>query len=220
MVRAERRCAAAPASPTTSGSRSTAATASRRRSIRRTRASSTPSRRTATSRASTRSATSASRSARCRRAAKPPLRWNWNTPILMSPHDPATIYVGANKVFKSTDRGQSWTAISPDLTEATDRDGLPLMGVTGKEITIAKNDGVQSVRQHRAAGRIAEERRRALRRHRRRQGPHDQGRQDLDRHHQPVQGRAEERVCVAADGRRRTTSTSSTRPSTTTAPTT
>ncbi len=73
-----------------------------------------------------------------------PLRWNWNTPILMSPHDPATIYVGANKVFKSTDRGQSWTAISPDLTEATDRDGLSLMGVTGKEVTIARNDGVGS----------------------------------------------------------------------------
>ena len=73
-----------------------------------------------------------------------PLRWNWNTPILMSPHDPATIYVGANKVFKSTDRGQSWTAISPDLTEATDREGLSLMGVTAKEFTIAKHDGVQT----------------------------------------------------------------------------
>ena len=73
-----------------------------------------------------------------------PYRWNWNTPILMSPHDPSTIYVGANKVFKSTDRGQSWTAISPDLTSATNRDELPLMGVTGKEITIARNDGVQS----------------------------------------------------------------------------
>ena len=73
-----------------------------------------------------------------------PLRWNWNTPILMSPHDPATIYVGANKVFKSTDRGQSWTAISPDLTEATDREGLTLMGSVAKDITIAKNDGVQS----------------------------------------------------------------------------
>jgi photosystem II stability/assembly factor-like uncharacterized protein len=73
-----------------------------------------------------------------------PLRWNWNTPILISPHDPATIYVGANKVFKSTDRGQSWTAISPDLSEATDREGLSLMGVAAKEITLAKNDGVQS----------------------------------------------------------------------------
>ena len=75
---------------------------------------------------------------------EPPLRWNWNTPILMSPHDPATIYVGANRVFRSPDRGQTWTAISPDLTSATDRDALPLMGVTGKETTIARNDGVQS----------------------------------------------------------------------------
>ena len=73
-----------------------------------------------------------------------PYRWNWNTPILMSPHDPSTIYVGANRVFKSTDRGQSWTAISGDLTEATDREGLSLMGQVAKDFTIAKNDGVQS----------------------------------------------------------------------------
>ena len=52
--------------------------------------------------------------------------------------------MGANKVFKSSDRGQNWTAISPDLTENTDREGLSLMGVAAKEITIAKNDGVQS----------------------------------------------------------------------------
>ncbi|MGZ8792980.1 MAG: WD40/YVTN/BNR-like repeat-containing protein [Thermoanaerobaculia bacterium] len=75
---------------------------------------------------------------------EPPLRWNWNTPILISPHDSNTVYVGANKVFKSTDRGQSWSAISPDLSEATDREGLALMGVAAKEIKIAKNDGVQS----------------------------------------------------------------------------
>ncbi len=73
-----------------------------------------------------------------------PLRWNWNTPILMSSHDSNTIYVGANKVFKSTDRGNSWTAISGDLTENTDREGLSLMGVQAKDIKIAKNDGVQS----------------------------------------------------------------------------
>jgi photosystem II stability/assembly factor-like uncharacterized protein len=73
-----------------------------------------------------------------------PYRWNWNTPILMSPHDPSTIYVGANRVFKSTDRGQSWTAISGDLTEATDREGLSLMGQVANDFTIAKNDGVQS----------------------------------------------------------------------------
>ncbi len=75
---------------------------------------------------------------------EPPLRWNWNTPIVMSPHDSNTIYVAANKVFKSTDRGQNWTAISPDLTENVDRETLTLMGVTAKEFKVAKHDGVQS----------------------------------------------------------------------------
>ena len=55
-------------------------------------------------------------------------RWNWNTPIHISPHTSATIYVGGNRVFKSTDRGQSWTPISPDLTQNTDRETLSLMG--------------------------------------------------------------------------------------------
>ncbi len=73
-----------------------------------------------------------------------PYRWNWNTPILISPHDHNTIYVGANKVFKSTDRGNSWTAISGDLTTNTDRDTLSLMNVKASEIDIAKNDGVAS----------------------------------------------------------------------------
>ena len=94
---------------------------------------------------------------------------------------------------------------------------LSLMGVTAKEFTIAKNDGVQSygnlvqlVESPKQAGR-------ALRRHRRRQGPHDAGRrQDLDRHHRQVPERAEERVCLAARRPRRTTSTPSTPPSTTT----
>jgi photosystem II stability/assembly factor-like uncharacterized protein len=75
---------------------------------------------------------------------EPPLRWNWNTPIHISPHNPKTIYVGANKVFKSTDGGQSFTAISAELTQALDREGLSLMGVVGKDVRIAKNDGVQS----------------------------------------------------------------------------
>jgi photosystem II stability/assembly factor-like uncharacterized protein len=75
---------------------------------------------------------------------EPPLRWNWNTPIVLSAHNPDTVYVGANKVFRSTDRGQNWTAISPDLTQSADRETLSLMGVTAKEFTLAKHDGVQS----------------------------------------------------------------------------
>jgi photosystem II stability/assembly factor-like uncharacterized protein len=43
-------------------------------------------------------------------------RFNWNAPIALSPHDPGTVYFGGNVIFKSTDRGQTWTVISPDLT--------------------------------------------------------------------------------------------------------
>jgi photosystem II stability/assembly factor-like uncharacterized protein len=43
-------------------------------------------------------------------------RFHWNTPIVLSPHHPDTVYVGANVVFKSTDFGLTWTPISPDLT--------------------------------------------------------------------------------------------------------
>jgi photosystem II stability/assembly factor-like uncharacterized protein len=75
---------------------------------------------------------------------EPNLRWNWNTAIHISPHNSSTIFVGANKVFRSTDRGQSWQAISEDLTQNVDRETLSLMGVTAKEFTIAKHDGVQS----------------------------------------------------------------------------
>jgi photosystem II stability/assembly factor-like uncharacterized protein len=73
-----------------------------------------------------------------------PYRWNWDTPMILSPHNPATIFVAANRVFKSTDRGHSWKAISEDLTTNTDRATLELMGVKGKDITLAKDDGVAS----------------------------------------------------------------------------
>ena len=43
-------------------------------------------------------------------------RYNWNAPIISSPHDRNTIYHAGNVVFKSTDEGQSWTVVSPDLT--------------------------------------------------------------------------------------------------------
>ncbi|MDB5311456.1 MAG: glycosyl hydrolase, repeat [Gemmataceae bacterium] len=49
----------------------------------------------------------------------PPFRFNWNTPLLLSPHDPKTIYYGGNVLFRSADRGDTWARISPDLTRAT-----------------------------------------------------------------------------------------------------
>ncbi len=47
-------------------------------------------------------------------------RFNWETPILVSPHDPKVYYFGGNKLFKTTDHGTTWQAISPDLTKHLD----------------------------------------------------------------------------------------------------
>jgi len=44
-------------------------------------------------------------------------RYNWNAPVITSPHDRETIYHAGNVVFKSTDEGQSWEVMSPDLTK-------------------------------------------------------------------------------------------------------
>ena len=44
------------------------------------------------------------------------LRFNWNTPVVLSPHETGTIYIGAQYLFRSRDHGQSWDKISPDLT--------------------------------------------------------------------------------------------------------
>jgi photosystem II stability/assembly factor-like uncharacterized protein len=48
---------------------------------------------------------------------KDPLRWNWMSPIMLSPHNPETVYHGANVLLRSTNRGDTWTEISPDLTK-------------------------------------------------------------------------------------------------------
>jgi photosystem II stability/assembly factor-like uncharacterized protein len=58
------------------------------------------------------------------------LRWNWTTPFILSPHNASTIYAGANRLFKSVDRGDTWT-MSPDLTRNIDRDTLAILGVKG-----------------------------------------------------------------------------------------
>ncbi len=44
------------------------------------------------------------------------MRWNWNTPFFLSPHNPSVFYAGANRVVKSTERGDDLRVISPDLT--------------------------------------------------------------------------------------------------------
>jgi len=46
----------------------------------------------------------------------PGVRYNWMVPFIISPHDPSILFYGANKLFRSGDKGKAWTCISPDLT--------------------------------------------------------------------------------------------------------
>ncbi|MCY4673039.1 MAG: glycosyl hydrolase [Bacteroidetes bacterium] len=55
-------------------------------------------------------------------------RYNWDAPIVVSPHSPTTLYFASYRVWKSTNRGDSWTAISGDLTRDQERIALPIMG--------------------------------------------------------------------------------------------
>jgi len=77
---------------------------------------------------------------------EPAYRFQWDTPILISPHDASIVYIAGNKVFRAPDRGLTFSAISPDLTtgEDSDREQIVTMGLKGSDITIAKNDGIVS----------------------------------------------------------------------------
>jgi photosystem II stability/assembly factor-like uncharacterized protein len=69
-------------------------------------------------------------------------RFHWDTPMALSPHDAKVLYAGANRLYRSTDRGLSWTAISPDLSKNQNRDEIETMGVKNSDIRIARNDGI------------------------------------------------------------------------------
>jgi hypothetical protein len=70
-------------------------------------------------------------------------RFYWNSPLVLSPHNPRLVYAGGNRLFKSLDRGDTWTA-SQDLTKAINRNTLSIMGVKGDQPMASKNDGYQS----------------------------------------------------------------------------
>ena len=57
-----------------------------------------------------------------------PERWNWDSPIVVSPHDGNRIYFASQRLWRSDDRGNAWTAISGDLTLGSNRYELPFMG--------------------------------------------------------------------------------------------
>ncbi len=70
---------------------------------------------------------------------EPPIVWNWDSPLLLSAHDPARLYFAGDRLFRSDDRGDSWRAISGDLTRGIDRDQLAVMGRIQDVDAVAKN---------------------------------------------------------------------------------
>ncbi len=68
-----------------------------------------------------------------------PYRWNWDSPLIISPHSPTRLYFACERIFRSDDRGDSWKAVSGDLTRHLDRNKLPVMGKIWPAGAVAKN---------------------------------------------------------------------------------
>jgi photosystem II stability/assembly factor-like uncharacterized protein len=61
---------------------------------------------------------------------EPALRYNWNSPMLLSQHNQDIVYFGANRLFRSMDQGENWTAISGDLSSSKNRGDVPYATIT------------------------------------------------------------------------------------------
>ena len=68
-------------------------------------------------------------------------RFNWSSPIQLSPFDPATVYFAGNHVFKSTNRGDAWEVLGEDLTREIDRNDLPMMGAVPARNAVSRHQG-------------------------------------------------------------------------------
>ncbi len=74
----------------------------------------------------------------------PRFRFQWNSPLMISPHSSKTIYYGGNHLFKSTDRGDTWARLGEDLTANADRDKMTIMGkvMDRQSGVLSRDDGV------------------------------------------------------------------------------
>jgi photosystem II stability/assembly factor-like uncharacterized protein len=72
------------------------------------------------------------------------LRWNWNSPLIVSPHSHTRLYFGANRIFRSDDRGNGWQPVSGDLTRQIDRNRLEVMGKVQSVDAVAKSDSTSA----------------------------------------------------------------------------
>ena len=69
----------------------------------------------------------------------PGLRWNWDSPVIISPHSNTRLYFAAQRLYRTNDRGDSWDAISPDLTRQIDRNRLKVMDRVWQVDALGKN---------------------------------------------------------------------------------
>lgn len=69
-----------------------------------------------------------------------PLRFNWSSPLIISPHSHTRLYFAAQRVLRSDDRGATWRPVSGDLTRQIDRSTLPMMGRVWSVDSVARND--------------------------------------------------------------------------------
>ncbi len=68
-----------------------------------------------------------------------PYVWNWDSPLIISPHNRKRLYFGADRLFRSDDQGNSWTPISGDLSRGLDRNKLEVMGRIQEADAISKH---------------------------------------------------------------------------------
>jgi hypothetical protein len=113
----------------------------------------------------------------------PRYRFQWNSPLMISAHDHNTIYYGGNHLFKSTDRGDTWTVLGEDLTTNAERDEMSILGrkIDKQQRRALARRRCGRMALHHQHRRIAGEGRRAVGGHRRRQRADvARRRQDLD----------------------------------------
>ncbi len=61
---------------------------------------------------------------------EPVLRWNWRAPLMLSSHNPDIVYMAAQRVYRSMNKGDSWEAISPDLTKDKPQGNVPFSTIS------------------------------------------------------------------------------------------
>ena len=134
-------------------------------------------------------------------------RFNWNTPFILSPHNPSIVWLGGNRLFKSYNQGDTWVA-SADLTKQVDRNTVTLMGVPGDRDAALEERRRRLVQHDHLDLRVAGAARRRLGRHRRWQSAGEPGRRaDVHRSRQEPAGAAGRTICTGSRASTRRTST-------------